>query len=274
MGHSLTNSWVCFKSGLKCFGISISAAGATVLLSGFATIGSQGLFAQESVSAPAPQTTAELLPDAPSSVTASGSQSRSIADTSAPTAGIYTKYIGVDQAAQPLKATDKVVFGVRNAFSPTSMLVWMLAAGFETAADGSPNYGEGASGFGKRVGAAALRDSTEGIFTDSIFAPIFHQDPRYYKLGRSRGRGYRVLYAVTRPLITRTDSGHAAPNLSMLSGDLFGSWLTNAYYPRINRGFDQTAMTFAGSLGSTALGNVIQEFRDDVIRVGHRKPQP
>jgi hypothetical protein len=260
----LTNPSVCFKSGLKCCGI---------LLIAVATIRTPGLFAQEPGSALTQHEAADLLPDAPSSAISHEPQATPFAGISAPTAGIYTKYIGPDQAALPLTASNKVVFGVRNAFSPTSMLIWTLAAGYETAIDGSPNYGEGTIGFTKRVGAAVLRDSTDGIFTDSIFAPIYHQDPRYYKLGPSRGRAYRVLYAVTRPLITRTDGGHAAPNLSLLSGDLFGSWLTNAYYPRIDRGFDETAKTFAGSLASAAFGNVIQEFMDDLIQLGHGKPQ-
>ena len=125
----------------------------------------------------------------------------------------------------------------------------------------------------ERTGAAVLRDASEEVFTDSIFAPIYRQDPRYYKMGQHRNAALRVVYAISRPLITRTDGGHSAPNLSMLSGDVFGSWLTNVYYPQVNRGFDETAKTFAGSLGSSALGDLFNEFLDDLIEFGHHKRQ-
>jgi hypothetical protein len=203
------------------------------------------------------------LPNAPSA------QIDPRARGASPTAGIYTKYVGADRSAQPLTVADKVAFGFHDAFSPTSLLVWVLAAGYEQTLNDSPNYGQNNLGFAKRVGAAGLRDSSEGIFTDSLFAPIYHQDPRYYKLGPRHGAARRVVYAITRPLIGRTDAGRGMPNLALLSGDFFGAWLTEAYYPQSDRGFDQVMKTYGGSLGSTALGNLAQEFLDDAIQFGH-----
>jgi hypothetical protein len=34
--------------------------------------------------------------------------------------------------------------------------------------------------FGERLGAAGIRDTVQGVFTDSVFAPLLHEDPRYY----------------------------------------------------------------------------------------------
>ena len=39
--------------------------------------------------------------------------------------------------------------------------------------------------FGERLGAAGIRDTTQGVFTDSVFAPLLHEDPRYYMAGQS-----------------------------------------------------------------------------------------
>ena len=59
------------------------------------------------------------------------------------------------------------------------------AASYEQALNGSPNYGTDAGAYGQRVGAAAIRDASQTIFSDSIMAPILREDPRYYVMGKS-----------------------------------------------------------------------------------------
>lgn len=71
--------------------------------------------------------------------------------------------------------------------------------------------------------------------------------------------------------VTRTDSGHATPNISLIGGNLAGAALTNTYYPRLNQGFNQTAMTFGSSLGGSAIGLVFSEFYGDALRIAHLK---
>ncbi len=183
----------------------------------------------------------------------------------------FDKYIEPDLSVPKLTVGDKMVLGFRDAFSPTSIAVWPLVAGYEQATNGSPNWPQRTSGYFRRLLAAGARDSSEGIFADSVFSPIYHQDPRYYKVGRSRGKIYRTFYAVSRPLITRTDGGREAPNLSLISGNVFGSWLTDAYYPTANQGFEQNAKTFGGSMGSSALGCFVAEFADDFLEFIHLK---
>jgi hypothetical protein len=191
--------------------------------------------------------------------------------TSPVVASRFDKYIEPGRAATKLTVGDKLVLGFRDAFSPTSIAVWPLVAGYEQAANGSPNWPQNTSGYFRRLLAAGARDSSEGIFSDSVFSPIFHQDPRYYKVGRSHGKLYRTFYALSRPLITRTDGGRRAPNVSLISGNVFGSWLTDAYYPTANQGFEQNAKTFGGSMGSAALGCFVAEFADDVLEFLHLK---
>jgi hypothetical protein len=187
------------------------------------------------------------------------------------TASRFDKYIAPGEAAPKIGVGDKMILGIRDAFSPTSIAVWPLVAGYEQATNGSPNWPQKTSGYFRRLLAAGARDSSEGIFSDSVFSPIFHQDPRYYKVGHRRGKIYRTFYAISRPLITRTDSGRAAPNLSTIGGNFFGSWLTDAYYPTANQGFEQNAKTFGGSMGSSALGCFVAEFADGFLETIHLK---
>jgi hypothetical protein len=188
-----------------------------------------------------------------------------------PPASPYDKYIEPDQEAPTLNFHDKAILGIRDAFSFTSIVVWPIVAGYEQLRNDSPNWPQNKAGFFRRAGAAGVRDSTSGMFGDSVFAPLFHQDPRYYRQGPRHNVAYRTFYAISRPLITRTDGGHAAPNFSLLAGDLCGALGTNIYYPTANQGVTQTAMTFGGSVGSSALGYFVAEFGEDVLEALHLK---
>ena len=75
----------------------------------------------------------------------------------------------------------------------------------------SPNYGDRCWAFGQRLGAAAARGVSEGVFSNSLFAPLFHEDPRYYIMGPGHSFFKRLVYAGTRSIITRTDSGKTHP---------------------------------------------------------------
>jgi hypothetical protein len=223
---------------------------------------------------------AALLPDAPGAAMLSASSSLGSsadpADKAGPAAtnglGSTTaeashtqKYIEPGQAAPTLSAGNKVLLGVRDAFSLFSVAGWITGAGYEQLINGSPNYGTDRGAFGERLGAGAIRDITEGIFSDSIMSPLLHEDARYYRLGPSHNFFARAVYAATRPIITRTNGGSTSPNLGLILGNAAGSALTNAYYPQLNRGFKQTAETFGGSIGGSALGFVVSEFYDDVF---------
>ena len=186
-------------------------------------------------------------------------------------AGRYDKYISPGQMAPSINAHDKFILGVRDAVSPFSIFAWLFNGAYEMAVDGSPNYGQTGRGFAQRLGAAAARDVSQGIFGDSILAPLLHEDPRYYKLGKGHSFIKRVVYSGSRAIITRTDGGRHTINLAQIGGNLGGALLTDVYYPPINQGFTQTMETFGGSVGGSALGFVVSEFLSDTLVAVHLK---
>lgn len=181
------------------------------------------------------------------------------------------EHIPTGWVAQPLTARDKIVLGERNLYSPFSMLGYIVTAGYEQAENGQPNYGTNAGAFGQRLGATVLRDSTESAFTDMVFAPLLHQDPRYYVQGPQHNFFRRVVYAVTRPIITRTDSGSETVNGAELLGYASASALSYTYYPKINQNFHDTAATFGASLLGSALSNLVSEFSGQLLETMHLK---
>jgi hypothetical protein len=175
------------------------------------------------------------------------------------------------QTAPPLTSHDKVLLGLKQSFTLFSVVGWTTSAGYSHLTNGIPNYGTDKGAFGERLGATALRSISENVFGNAVFAPIFHEDPRYYKLGRGHNFVKRAIYAGTRTLITRKDDGSARPNYSLLAGNLAGATLTNAYYPPLNHGFNQTAKIFGTSIGGSAIGFVVTEFLDDALDFAHLK---
>jgi hypothetical protein len=161
------------------------------------------------------------------------------------------------------------MIGLQDSYSLMNFGGMFAAAGYEQLRNSEPNYGTDRGAFGERLGAAAIRDTTQGVFTDAVFAPLLHEDPRYYEEGPQYSTIHRALYAVTRPLITRTDSGHKTLNGALLLGYASSSLLNNAYYPAINRNARDTATAFGGSLGGSALGFLLSEFSSSIWHKVH-----
>jgi hypothetical protein len=203
---------------------------------------------------------------------ASGSAKTAATATGAtlPEASRYQWTIEPGQGAPALTAGDKVVGGLKDSFSLFAALGWFASAGWEQLTNGSPNYGTDRGAFGERLGVAAIRDSSESIFSDCVMAPLLHEDPRYYRMGSGHNFVVRAIYAGTRTIITKTDGGKTTPNFALLTGTLGGSALTNVYYPQINTGAKQVFLTFGGSLGGTAVGNLVTEFYKDIFHSRHK----
>lgn len=180
-------------------------------------------------------------------------------------APIHTKYIAADFTAQPVKARDKVLLGLRDLYTPIAFAGFLASAAYGQVLNGQPNYGTDRGAFGARLGAAAIGATAEGVFTDTVFAPLLHEDPRYYVEGPQYGLVHRTVYAATRPLITRTDSGRSSPNGALLLGYAAAAALSLTYYPQSNRNFRDAVATFGGSIGGESLDYVLREFSTDVL---------
>lgn len=192
-------------------------------------------------------------------------QSNAVASTTLPEAPRTQRYPRPGQPAPVLTAGDKVQLARTGTLSPFAATGWIFAAGYEQLTNTAPNWGNDRGAFGLRLGDAAIRATTEDFLSDGVLAPLLHLDPRYYRLGHGHKALARVLYAATRPIITRTDGGRTVPNFSLMGGNLAGSALTNLYYPSQNRSVAQTFATFGSGLGGSAVGFGIAEFFGGIL---------
>jgi hypothetical protein len=175
------------------------------------------------------------------------------------------------EMATPMTVSEKVKGGLKNSVSLFSMAGWVASAGYEQLTNGSPNYGTDAGAFGQRLGIGAVHGISNGVLSSSLFAPIFHEDPRYYVMGSGHPVLKRLIYAATRPFITRTDSGRSTPNFALFAGNASGAALTVAYYPAQNTTFSQVTRTFGTSLAGSAFGYIVDEFVVDALVDLHLK---
>lgn len=209
------------------------------------------------------------LPDAPTPANSGDPVPSAI--TPLPMASHVQKYIDPGQQAPRLTVGDKILIGFRDVASPLTAAGWVVSAGYSQAINTTPNYGRNGKAYAQRLGAAAARSASEGIFSDAVLAPILHEDPRYYKMGKGHSGGRRAFYAITRTVVTRTDDGHSTVNFSLLGGNLAGSAMTQAYYPPQDRGFGETMKTFGFSVGGSAFRFIVAEFLDDTLQAVHLK---
>jgi hypothetical protein len=207
--------------------------------------------AAQQKTAPAPHAT-QPLPDAPSAQTANPRPVKAALYENAP----YT----------PLSRDEKFHRWLHYTYSPYTFTSVTLSATWAQAMGDWPTYGGGMQGYGKRFGATLANTEAGGFFKVFLLPTLLHQDPRYFRSSR-KGTAARAWYAATRVVVTRHDSGRSVFNATEVAGTMFGSALTNAYYPERDRGFGHTMSRFSGTLLGDAGANVLREFWPDISRL-------
>jgi hypothetical protein len=171
----------------------------------------------------------------------------------------------------------KQKFGLfaRETFDPGTAAGAALGAALSQIDNDNPKYGHGAGPYGQRFGAALADITTQNFFSDAVLASLLHEDPRYFRRGPEFGVWYRVGYALSRIVVTRTDAGKQRFNYSGVLGMSMGIGLSNAYYPDRSVNGEEVASRFGTSLIANAMANLLPEFWPDFRqKFFHRKPHP
>ena len=168
-------------------------------------------------------------------------------------------YVSYIPDAAPLASRQKLSLASRETFDWTAFAGATVSAAIQQAVDAHPGYGSGASGYSKRWAAAFATERSNDLLSHYVFASLFHQDPRYFYQGTGTKRS-RLRHALSYAVAARSDSGKPMPNYAYLLGGMGAAALSNAYYPREERGagliLTNAALGFVGRAGQA----VIQEF--------------
>jgi hypothetical protein len=217
------------------------------------------------LSAPQPtEMAAAALPDAPSPTAADGQQSSSpspSSDTLAPGQGQQTKRIlwivpnfrAVNAGAKlpPQSVKEKFKTGALDSFDYSSFIFVGIQAGISQASNAYPAFRQGAAGYGRYYWHTFADQTDENLWVEGILPVVLRQDSRYYTLGHG-GFIKRGIYAVSRTVITRTDSGRETFNASEILGAGTAAGISSAYYPTQYRTWTK--------IGQRWLTNVLLDF--------------
>ncbi len=163
----------------------------------------------------------------------------------------------------PLSAHDKFVLASHDCLDYTGFTWTAILAAQTYALNSDPELGRGGVAY-LRYFWRTFADGVSGsYFTEAIVPSITHEDPRYYTLGHG-GFFRRTGYALSRAVLTKTDSGGTSFNWSEVGGNALVAALSNAYYPPQERGLPQTFRDWGGQMESAVLNNIVKEFWPDI----------
>jgi hypothetical protein len=167
-------------------------------------------------------------------------------------------YVVYDPNPVPLTAKLKFKLALRAATDPVTFLGVAFFAGIDQAAN-TPDYVQGAKGYGQRFGADYTDGFTDIFIGGAILPTLLHQDPRYFYQGTGTKKS-RALHALESPFICKGDNGRREPNYSSVGGDLASGAISNAYYPATNRGPNLVFENALITSGARVIDSLVQEF--------------
>ncbi len=189
---------------------------------------------------------------------------------------LLPNFLTLENAAQrpPLTTDQKFKVVARSSFDYVIFPWYGLLAGISQAQNSEAGYGQGAAGYGKRYGAAFADSTIEGFMTSAVLPSLLRQDPRFYQSSNGRFL-HRLGYAVSRIVITRSDSGGEQFNYSEIFGSAIAAGIsTYSYHPHSDRTLSNTVGVWGSQVGYDTISTVIKEFWPDIRKKLHHKPAP
>ena len=258
MGFSLLLSAACFGAG------SANAQGPSVAVTA-ETENSAGPASSDSIA----------IPDAPSAVAAQADQHTPTVQTPQgpvqPGTGMpkQTKRIlgvipnfravSADEHLPSQTVKQKFLATTQQSFDYSSIFFSGILAGVAQAQNSVPQFHRGAPAYGRYFWHNYVDQTDENYWVQFILPVALHQDSRYYTLGHG-GFVKRAGYAITRTLVTRTDSGGRAFNASEIVGAGTAAGISYLYYPSQEKTWTKTGQRWFLNVGLDGATYLFQEF--------------
>jgi hypothetical protein len=182
--------------------------------------------------------------------------------------------VNAGQHPEPLSATDTLIYAAHEQVLPIVLVPGLVAAGWGQLLDLNPHVGTDAGGFGERLGYNMVRQASDRLTGDGVFAAAFRQDPRFYR--ETHGPiVHRGLRAVRQTFIRHNSNGDGGErvNASGILGHAFGSYLAMAYYPGNRYGAGEATQGFATAVAGDMESKLILEFMPDLLHLAFRRNQ-
>ncbi len=268
----------CFSFGLSL--VAMAGANACVFLSAQQTqAGDPGPldFAAPgaALSASGPDLQAAAAPAQPSGNNASASQDQPAQTAQTNASGQQTKRIlgiipnfravSADQILPPETVKEKFVDATEDSFDYSSIFIPAAIALYNMHEKATPQFHEGAAGYARYFWHSAVDQTSENYWVEFIFPTFTREDSRYYTLGHG-GFIRRTGYALSRAVITRSNSGAEVFNVSEIFGAGAAAGISNLYYPAASRSAGNTGFQWGLDIAIDAGSFWFKEFWPDINR--------
>jgi hypothetical protein len=180
--------------------------------------------------------------------------------------GVLPNYRTAEMSAatEPLTSHQKFSIAFKDTFDYPLIGVSAVLAGLYQWNDSHPEFGQGMKGYLSRWGTSYCDQLTGNFLTEGLMPVVFREDPRYFRMAKG-AKSRRLVYALTRIVITRTDSGHASFNYAEVLGNGMAAGIGLSYYPD-SRDFPDYLQNWGAQLLTDATSQVLKEFWPDIKR--------
>jgi hypothetical protein len=168
----------------------------------------------------------------------------------------------------PMTWQQKGYLALHDLTDPANFGTILGISAITVGADSHSAYGPGLKGFAYSVGVSVSQDAT-GLFFGAFAIPVIaHQDPRYFRMPHAHF-AKRVVYSISRTVVSRSDSGKSMPNYATLLTYPIGAELANLYVPGIHPDGPSTVARIFTGYALDPANNLINEFLPDVASHVH-----
>ena len=171
--------------------------------------------------------------------------------------------VSADQKLPPQSVKEKFVTASQDSFDYSALVVPAALAGFNLGRNSIPEFGSGGVGYGRYFWHSAVDQTIENYMVEFFVPAATHEDTRFYTSGHG-GFLKRTEYALSRAVITRSDSGHEVFNAGEVIGAGAAAGISNLYYPSRERGIGNTVSQWGLSIGIDAATFELKEFWPDI----------
>lgn len=186
--------------------------------------------------------------------------------------GVLPNYRTVESSIpfKPLTAKRKLWIATKDTIDGPSYVTAAVFSGIYQLQNQNPSFGQGVKGYAHRY-LCSIADQDIGNYMTEGFMPVLlREDPRYFRRGTGSTKS-RLLYAMSRVLVTKTDKNNQTFNFGEFLGNGVSASVGNAYYPD-ERGFGPTMQRMFTQIGTDSISNILKEFWPDVKkRLAKRK---
>jgi hypothetical protein len=223
----------------------------------------------------------QQMPDAPVPV-ASSSQQTPATDTTAaqdsaaaqsePSAKQTKRILGIipnfrsvstTEKLPPMSVKQKFVTATEDSFDYSSIFIPAMLAVYSLEEQSTPEFGQGGVGYGRYLWHSAVDQTSENYMVEFVVPAVTREDPRFYTLGHG-GFFKRTGYALSRAVVTRSDSGKEVFNVSEVVGSGASAGLSSLYYPSRERSLGNTGTEWGLDVAIDSAAFVVKEFWPDV----------